>query len=113
MGEQGWVRLGALIRSERSKLWRTRADFSAVTGLSVRLLADLETGARSRYKPETLSTIEGALGWAYGSCDRVVAGGKVIREVDPSLARMHAVWPRLSRDARAMLADLAERNVGR
>lgn len=104
----GWARLGARITSERSRRWRKRRDFAHASGLSVRLLADLETGRRSRYQPATLAAVEAALGWTAGSCDRIVAGGRPRREVDPSLVRLLDVWPRLSPDARLLLVTLAE-----
>lgn len=84
MESSGWVRLGRLVRAERSQRWRTRDDFAAAVGVSPRVLDDLETGRRSTFSPETLSAVEGALGWAHGTCERVVAGGQVVREVSSS-----------------------------
>lgn len=109
---EGWERLGRLVLAERSRRWRTREDFAHATGLSVRLLADVEAGNRDNYLPSTLSVLEAALGWAQGTCERVVQGGRVRREMDESLVRLMDCWPRLSPDARAMLADLAERSLG-
>jgi len=105
----GWDRLGRAVLTERSRRWRTREEFAAATGLSVRLLADLETGNRDNYLPATLAAVEAALGWSYGTCERVVAGGRVAREMDPALVRLMDAWPHLSPDARALLAELAER----
>lgn len=104
----GWARLGARIMAERSRRWRKRSDFARACGLSVRLLADLETGRRTRYQPSTLAAIEATLGWTAGSCERIVAGGRARREADPSLVRLLDVWPRLSPDARLLLVTLAE-----
>ncbi len=103
------MRLGRLILHERSRQWRTREEFAHATGLSARLLDDLEAGRRDNYLDATLAAVEITLGWQAGSCLRVVGGGRPRRELDPSLARVIAVWPSLSADARAMLADIAER----
>lgn len=111
--DDGWARLGRVILTERSRRWRTRAEFADACGVSARVLDDLETGARENYLDATLAAIEVTLGWKPGTCLRVVQGGKVRREHDPSMARLVAVWPSLSNDARAMLADLAERSVRR
>ena len=110
--DDGWGRLGRRIVSERSRRWRTREDFAHATGLSTRTLDDIETGRRSNYREQTLAAVEATLGWAQGTCERVVQGGRVRREMDPSLVRLMDVWPRLSPDARAMLADMAERSQG-
>ena len=77
--------------------------------MSVRVLGDLERGRRANYLDSTLAAIEGSLGWAPGSCERIVAGGRPAREMDPMLSRLLDAWPRLSHDARAMLVELAER----
>ena len=108
MVDQGWARLGARIVAERSRRWRTRRDFAHATGLSPRVLYDLETGRRDRYQPATLAAVESALGWVPGSCLRVVAGVRPRRETDPTLVRLLDVWPRLSPDARLVLVLFAE-----
>ena len=82
--------------------------FSAATGLSTRLLDDLETGRRTNYSDTTLATVEAALGWSPGSCLRIVHGGRARREIDPALQRLMDAWPRLSVDSRKILASLAE-----
>lgn len=102
------MRLGERIITERSRRWRTREDFAKATGLSTRLLSDLETGRRSRYQPATLATVEAALGWSPGTCERLAQGGRVRREADPHLTRLLDVWPRLGVEARILLANLAE-----
>jgi hypothetical protein len=107
--DEGWRRLGSRILSERSRRWRTRDEFATATGLSARLLDDLETGRRDNYQDETLSAVEVALGWMPGTSRRIVQGGRVRREMDPDLVRVFDVWPRLSPDAKRMLAELAER----
>lgn len=102
----GWARLGRLITFERGRRWRTRGDFARATGVSVRLLADLETGERSNYQPATLAAVEAALGWAPGTCEHVVAGGRIRREADPHLQRILDAWPNLDEDAKILLALL-------
>lgn len=74
----------------------------------MRVLIDLEKGHRSSYEPSTLAAIEATLGWKEGSCDRIVKGGVPSRIADPELSRLIHLWPRLSRDARMLLAHLAE-----
>lgn len=95
--------------TERSRYWKTREEFSRACGVSARVLDDLETGRRSNYLPSTLAAVDVALGWAPGTCLRVAQGGRVRRQTDPAMTRILGVWPRLSVDARAMLADIAER----
>lgn len=104
----GWVRLGQRIRAERATRWRFQRDFAQTTGLSTRVLSDLENGRRGRYLPETLGVVEERLGWAPGSCERVVAGMEPTpAEVDPDLGVVVASWPRLSPEMRRILAELA------
>ena len=109
--DSGWVRLGRAIRHDRMRFWRTREEFSRGSGISARVIDDLESGRRGNYSEATLAAVEVALGWREGTCRRVVSGGRVFREVDPAMARIMLVWPRLSTDAKSMLADLAERSV--
>lgn len=106
----GWEDVGRRIAAERARRWRHRSAFAAVTGLSVRTLADLETGARTRYQPATLSAVEVALGWTAGSIEEMAYGGRPRRAFDRELTRVVDAWPHLSPDARLMLADLADRN---
>lgn len=104
----GWETLGARIYAERSRRWRTRPEFSRETGLSTRVLVDIEKGRRSSYRPTTLSAVEAALGWTEGSCMRVVNGGQPGRIADPQLSRLIRLWPSLSRDTRTALVVTAE-----
>lgn len=106
--DNGWVRLGQRIAADRSRRWRTRREFAAAVGLSKRTIDKLEKGTATRYQPTTLAAVEAALGWSPGTCQRVVQGGKVRREVDEHLNRLLSAWPHLSRDSRSMLASLAE-----
>ena len=77
----------------------------------MRVLADLETGARTNYLESTLAAVEACLGWSPGTCARIVEGGRVRRETDPLMVRLMDAWPLLSPDARAMLVKMAELGV--
>lgn len=105
----GWERLGDTIVTERSRRWRSRAAFAKAAGISTRVLDDLENGARTNYLDSTLAAVEATLGWSQGTCRRVVAGGSIQRDMDSDLVRLMDVWPHLSKDARALLVQMAER----
>lgn len=105
-----WVSVGRAVRAARATRWRRRADFAYATGLSVRLISDLESGRRQNYAHETKLIIEAALLWEDGSIDRIAAGGQPLPVADGPMQRLLKAWPHLSPDARDMLADLAERN---
>lgn len=105
----GWDRLGQAIVAERSRTWRTRAEFARAARVSARVIGDLERGRRSNYLDTTKAAVEGALGWDPGSCDAIVNGGHLTRDADPLLVRLHQMWPRLSHDAKVVLVQLAER----
>lgn len=111
MDAEGWVRLGRIILHDRSRYWRTREEFARASGVSARVLDDLEAGRRDNYQDATLAAIEITLGWRAGTCLRVVQGGRVRRDVDLEMSRVLTAWPRLSHDARVMLAELAERSA--
>lgn len=109
----GWRRVGAQIERERTRRWPTRIEFAHATGLSVRVLIDLEGGRRSRYRVSTLTAVEGALGLPPGEIIAAAETGRKLRHMrDPELARIMRAWPRLSRDARVMLAGVAESVLG-
>lgn len=106
----GWVRLGRVVAAERSRRWRSRADFARAAGISARVIDDLEKGRRGNFSDLTLGAVEAALGWQPGACLRVVQGGQVRRRTpDELLSRLLEVWPRLSPDARVLLVEMAER----
>lgn len=111
MSEQGWRRLGEWVTRERGRNYRTRAQFAAATGVSERVLDDLETGKRTRYTVRTLSSVERSLGWTYGSCLRVVAGGRPLRIQDPQTARMAELWPMLSPEVRDVIITISEASL--
>jgi transcriptional regulator with XRE-family HTH domain len=98
-----------MVRAERIRLGdRTIGDLAARSGLSSGTVANLERGTRTRYQPETLAAIEAALGWAHGSVEKVLAGGRPTREQDPDLAALLAAWPHLDARGRRALRAAAE-----
>lgn len=101
--------MGQRIAVERARRWPTRAAFARAAGLSYRTIDDLETGRRTRFRADTLGRVERALTWEPGTIIAMVEGGRVGYDLDADLRRIHDAWPRLHPDARAMLADLAER----
>jgi transcriptional regulator with XRE-family HTH domain len=107
----GWAALGQRVTAERGRRWKSREAFSRASGVSTRVLDDLERGRRSNYAESTLAAVEAALGWEPGSCLRIVQGGRPRREADPLLVRLLDAWRVLSPDARRMLVDVAERTV--
>jgi hypothetical protein len=53
---------------------RDRRAFAAETGITDRTLGKLENG--KRVSASTLGAVENHLGWAPGSCRRILAGGE-------------------------------------
>jgi hypothetical protein len=53
---------------------KDRRAFAEATGVTERTLGKLENG--QRVSPSTLGVVENHLGWAPGSCRRVLAGGE-------------------------------------
>lgn len=107
------MRLGAAIRQERSRRWRSRSEFGRAAGLSRRTIDDLETGRRSTFSDATLASVEIALGWYPGTCRVLVQGGRIRRDHDARLVRLMELWPRLSPDARSLLVQMAEHALDR
>lgn len=82
--DKAWDRLGSLVVERRVDLgMETTTAFSDVTGLSTRILGDLENGRKDSYRAATLIKVERALKWAPGSIDSVLAGGRP--SIDDSL----------------------------
>jgi Helix-turn-helix len=59
---------------------RDRRAFAQATGVTDRTLGKLENG--QRVSPSTLGMVENQLGWAPGSCRRILTGGEPV--VDPA-----------------------------
>lgn len=77
MDEQDWERLGRYIIDRRVNIGlRTREALAAKSGLSTRLLGDVEKGRRTSYSPGTLAVIEQSLHWVSGSAKAILEGGE-------------------------------------
>jgi hypothetical protein len=77
MAGEDWQRLADYVVARRVELgMRDRRAFAAATGVTDRTLGKLENG--QRVSASTLGVIENRLGWAPGSCRRVLAGGEPI-----------------------------------
>jgi hypothetical protein len=75
MADEDWQRLADDIVARRTALgMRDRRALAAVTGVTDRTLGKVETGRR--VSASTLGTLENHLGWAPGSCRRILAGGE-------------------------------------
>jgi hypothetical protein len=72
---EDWERLGDYVVAGRTALgMRDRRAFAAATGVTERTLGKLENGGR--VSASTLGVVENHLGWAPGSCRRVLSGGE-------------------------------------
>ncbi len=75
MAGEDWRRLADYVVARRVELrMRDRRAFAEATGVTERTLGKLENG--QRVSPSTLGVVENLLGWAPGSCRRVLAGGE-------------------------------------
>jgi hypothetical protein len=72
---ENWRRLADYVVAGRvAQGMRDRRALSAATGVTERTLGKLENG--QRVSASTLGAIENQLGWAPGSCRRILAGGE-------------------------------------
>lgn len=79
-------RLGGLVVARRVQLgYRKRPAFSEVSGISVRILGDIETGRRSNFDRSTIAALEHALRWTSGSVAQVLAGGEPTDACPPAV----------------------------
>jgi hypothetical protein len=75
MADEDWRRLADYVVARRVELgMRDRRALAEVTGVTERTLGKLENG--QRVSPSTLAMVENRLGWAPGSCRRILAGGE-------------------------------------
>jgi hypothetical protein len=75
MADANLERLGDYVVARRTALgMRDRRAFAAATGVTDRTLGKLENG--KRVSGSTLGVVENHLGWAPGSCRRILAGGE-------------------------------------
>lgn len=62
----------------RNLRWRNRGVFAAEVGISLRTVADVETGRigkRRYWDPGTIAILEHAVGWKAGSYEAILKGG--------------------------------------
>jgi len=79
MAGEDWRRLADYVVARRVELnMRDRRAFAQATGVTDRTLGKLENG--QRVSPSTLGMVENQLGWAPGSCRRILAGGEPVTE---------------------------------
>ncbi len=77
MADANWQRLGDYVVARRAALgMRDRRAFAAATGVTDRTLGKLENG--KKVSASTLGAVENQLGWAPGSCRRILAGGEPV-----------------------------------
>jgi hypothetical protein len=75
MAGEDWQRLADYVVARRVELgMRDRRAFAVATGVTERTLGKLENG--QHVSPSTLGMVENRLGWAPGSCRRILAGGE-------------------------------------
>jgi helix-turn-helix protein len=75
MAGEDWRRLADYVIARRVELnMRDRRAFAEATGVTDRTLGKLENG--QRVSASTLGVVENQLGWAPGSCRRILAGGE-------------------------------------
>jgi hypothetical protein len=75
MAGEDWMRLADYVIARRVELhMRDRRAFAEATGVTDRTLGKLENG--QRVSASTLGVVENQLGWAPGSCRRILAGGE-------------------------------------
>jgi hypothetical protein len=74
MAGEDWWRLADYVIARRVELgMRDRRAFADASGVTERTLGKLENG--QHVSPSTLGMVENRLGWAPGSCRRILAGG--------------------------------------
>src|SRR5579862_1902403 len=77
MEAEDWRRLADYVVARRVELgMRDRRAFAEATGVTDRTLGKLENG--QRVSPSTLGVVENHLGWAPGSCRRVLTGAEPV-----------------------------------
>jgi len=75
MAGEDWQRLADYVVARRVELgMRDRRAFAEATGVTERTLGKLENG--QHVSASTLGMVENRLGWAPGSCRRILGGGE-------------------------------------
>ncbi|MGW4369793.1 Scr1 family TA system antitoxin-like transcriptional regulator [Nocardia takedensis] len=110
---EDWMRLGERVVARREELgMSTRQAMAEVSGLSYRVLGDLERGARP-VSDRTLSQLDQALGWRSGSARKVLRGGEPALAEPPKLDSLPASWMHALGEAYRVTAELAESGLQR
>lgn len=72
-------RCGALVRQRRIAIgFSSRRGLARASGVSERLIADVESGARENFREATLDRLAEALGWPAGSIQRIAVDATFI-----------------------------------
>lgn len=102
-----YERLAEIVQRERIRRYRTvdKAREAAGTGVSRGAWDRVEHGKSA--KPLTYDSVELALGWEYGSCERILAGGEPIRSLEGMLAEVER-WPLPEERKRRIIETLRE-----
>lgn len=78
-GMPDWKRLGEHVVNRRIELnMPKRDDLATASGISYRILGDIETGRRDNFDRVTLVKLEHALQWAPGSAVAIANGGTAV-----------------------------------
>src|SRR5437773_2876343 len=97
-----WARLGARVVNRRVQFkLLTREMLATRSGISTRVLGDIEKGRRDNYDPMTLAALEQALRWETGSVRRILDGGEPTDLATPT-----------ARSGTTSLAQVAMRKIG-
>jgi transcriptional regulator with XRE-family HTH domain len=106
---EGWRRLGDLVRQERLKRRRTQAEFAAEIGMSVSQVGNIENAYKETYDLDTLWLVDIAMGWKYGSAERVSKGLDPEVEPEPDMPRrLRELWAGLTPEQREAVIVLME-----
>lgn len=115
--ELDWQRLGVFICERREALgYATRRELKKASGLSYRILCDLENGKRA-VSDGTLAIVEHALDWRAGSAGEILRGGEpTLLDQPPVLGTPDAEgWMGSATDGFRIAADitaLGYRSIG-
>ncbi len=93
-----WEALAQAVIDRRVELgFRTRESFAAETGLSSRLLGDLERSTRDNFDRMTISRLEHALQWPRGRAMEILRTEADVDDGSPFSLRPDAVAARAAR----------------
>lgn len=116
-----WQRLGDMLIQRRTALdsrWHNRTAFCEATGLSYRLVYDIEEGRRTNFGGSTKAAIEAAYHLAPGAVDRYIQGGDLYEGATvtrlpftgpspmPGLADLPEILRKLPPDIEEWIADV-------